>query len=173
MTYPPLLRCSYGCAPTNENYENPGAPIVCSTFRSRFPGGAAQMCNTIFGSAFVYSNDASTCLSPYFYSGVNPNAAATGYGASNTPTPTATPQPDAPAAATLTQSQTLAIGLGVGIGVPVLLVAVGVAAFFYGAASSAKALKRTERSSRALEMASTGEKAVVPWPETRSTANPA
>ena len=146
---------------------------MCSTFRSRFPGGGKQLCNTIFGSAFVYSTNATTCLSPYFYSGVNPNAAAAGYGASNTPTPTAPPAAAPTAAASLTQSQALAVGLGVGIGVPVLLVAVGVGAFFCGAASGAKAQKRTERSSRALEMASTADKSVVPWPETRGAADPA
>jgi hypothetical protein len=173
---PCLLRLprarSYGCAATNNNNENPGAPVQCSTFRSRFSGGAA-LCNTIFGSTFAYSTNASSCLSPYFYSAINPNAAVTGWGASNTPTPTATPAAAPTAAAALTQSQALAIGLGVGIGVPVLLVAVAIAAFFCGTARAAKTdAARTQRSARALEMAGTAGKSVVPWPDSRAASDP-
>ena len=119
---------AYGCAAGNVNNENPGQPPQCTPFSSRFRGGA-DICNNMWGSAFYYSTNMSTCLAPYFYTGLNPNAAALGYGPSNTPTPTATPE------ATLTQSQQLAIGLGVGLGVPALLIAVGLATYFAGRAA--------------------------------------
>ena len=128
---------AYGCAATNYNPENTSQPPQCTTFRSRFTGGK-DLCNHMWGAAFTYSTDASTCLAPYFYTGINPNAAALGYGASNTPTPTATP-----AFPALTQNQALAIGLGVGLGVPALLIAVGVATYFLGvAAGSASSAAR-------------------------------
>ena len=134
--FPTDANYNYGCAAGDTYPADGSGPPVCSTFASRFPGRGRDLCTNMWGSTFTYSTNASSCLSMYFYTAANPNAAAMGYGATNTPTPPAAP---AAAPAALTQGQALGIGLGVGLGVPAALLIAAAIAYACGHAAGLNA----------------------------------
>lgn len=162
----------YGCASTS-TYPNAdrihaqNAPAVCQTFGSMYANGA-DMCNSMWNATFTYSTDTTKCLSPYFYTAINPNAPATGFGGTNTNSPSQA------ATTGLSNSDKLGLGLGLGIGLPVLIALVGFGSFLLGKRYSTGAKATTdvsqwgERTSSfrgaSIELSSSVGTAAVPAP---------